>query len=96
MSKRPFKFFRYKNVWRYKEVGEVPVLVDTRALEQVLGVIGGPLVYVCRETGHPETPYLRIEIKNGFITRASVTDDIDTPLKEGVEVEEFCVRPLRN
>jgi hypothetical protein len=97
MSRLAVKFFKYKTIWRYKEVGqEGAKAVDTHALENILGVMGGPLVYVCRETGKESTPKLRIEMRDGFITRASLAQDDSTPLSEGVEVNEFYVRPLAN
>ena len=91
------KFFKYAGVWRYKIWGEEAVqLVDTRALENILGVVGGPRVVVFRDTGKPTAPKLRIEIHNGFIAGASVAMDDTTPLHEGVQVTEFIVRPLAN
>jgi hypothetical protein len=93
---RAVKFYKHRDQWRYKEIGkEVSDTVDTRALENILGVMGGPLIYVCRETG--KTPAkLRIEIRNGFITRASLAPDDDVPLTLGEEVDTFCIRPMAN
>jgi len=97
MKNKAVKFFRYAGVWRYKEIGkDVADAVDTRMLETVLGVMGGPLVYVCRDTGKPEFTKLRIEVRNGFIIRASVAEDDNVPFAEGKEVEEFFIRPLMN
>jgi hypothetical protein len=97
MTNRAVKFFRHANVWRYKEIGkDVADKVDTHALENILGVMGGPLVYVCRDTGKPELTKLRIEVRNGFIIRASVAESDNVPFAEGKEVEEFFVRPLMN
>jgi hypothetical protein len=97
MKNKAVKFFRYAGVWRYKEIGkDVSDGVDTRALENILGVMGGPLVYVCRDTGKPELTKLRIEVRNGFIVRASVAEDDNVSFAEGTEVDEFYIRPLMN
>jgi hypothetical protein len=94
---RAVKFFRYAGIWRYKEIGkDVADKVDTRALESILGVMGGPLVYVCRDTGKPEMEKLRIEVRNGFVVRASMAEHDNVPFAEGTEVEEFYIRPLSN
>lgn len=91
------KFFRHAGIWRYKEIGkDVADKVDTRALENILGVMGGPLVYVCRDTGKPGLPKLRIEVRNGFIVRASVAEHDEVLFSQGEEVEEFFIRPLSN
>jgi hypothetical protein len=94
---RAVKFFRHAGIWRYKEIGkDVADKVDTHALENILGVMGGPLVYVCRDTGKPGQEKLRIEIRNGFIVRVSAAVDDEVPFSQGTEVEEFYVRPLSN
>jgi len=96
MSRFAVKFFRYAKVWRYKEIGqEGAKAVDTHALERILGTTGGPLVYICRDSSKA-CGKLRIEIRNGFITRASLAEDDSVPFTEGAEVTEFYVRPLSN
>jgi hypothetical protein len=97
MSRFAVKFFRYAKVWRYKEIGqEGAKAVDTHALERILGVTGGPLVYVCRDVVNKGLGKLRIEVRNGFITRASLAEDDTIPFTEGAEVTEFYVRALSN
>lgn len=97
MKGKAVKFFRYAGQWCYKEIGkDVADKIDTHALENILGVMGGPLVYVCRDTGKPELTKLRIEVRNGFIIRASVAENDDVPFAQGNEVEEFYIRPLSN
>ena len=94
MSRLAVKFYKHASVWRYKEIGqEGAKAVDVHAMDRILGVTGGPLVYVCRDTGK-ESGKLRIEVRNGFIIRASLANDDDTPFTEGVEVNEFYVRTL--
>jgi hypothetical protein len=88
------KFYKYKDTWRYKLIGQDAKDVDTFALESFLGVVGGPRVVMFRETERPPLVKLRVEVCHGFITRASTAESDDVPLNEGVEVEEFFVRPI--
>lgn len=88
------KFYKYKDTWRYKLIGQDAIAVDTYALENFLGVFGGPKVVVLRDTERLPFAKLRVEVCNGFITRASVAEDDLEPLSKGSEVEEFVVRSI--
>lgn len=88
------KFYKYKDTWRYKLIGQDAKDVDVFALENFLGVVGGPRVVVLRETERTPFTHLRVEVCNGFITRASVAEDDYEPVPKGTEVEEFFVRPI--
>lgn len=88
------KFYKYKDAWRYKVMGEDAKPVDTYALENFLGVFGGPRVVVLRETEKLPMAKLRVEVCEGFIAHASVAVDDLVPLHEGQSVEEFFVRQI--
>lgn len=84
------KFFKYKDKWRVTVQGQaVAADMNPASLEQYFGVCGGPLVYVIRQVGEST---LRVELRNGFITRASICPgNVETLMSGGTEVTEFTL-----
>jgi len=85
-----YRFFKYKNEWRYREKTSVEASpIDAKGLA-VLGVLGGPEVVVVRPVpGEPDYTY-RITLKNGFITEALMAREIDGGTMT-TDVGEFAV-----
>jgi len=85
-----YKFFKYKDTWRYRAKAETDVRdVDTRALN-VLGVLGGPKVVVHRKIENSPDHELVITVENGFITKAEIAEDFMNGLRF-TEVNEFTI-----
>lgn len=84
------KFFKYKDKWRVTVRGQgIAIDMTPALLEDYFGVCGGPLVYVIRQLG--ETT-LRVELRNGFIARASICPgDVETLMSGGTEITEFTL-----
>lgn len=91
-----YYFFKHNGVWRYKYKGRVSAdLVDTFALERVLGVMGGPEVIVVRE--QPDGEVYHINVKNGFIDKVERLEPSVGELADGInyiEVTEFYAKEI--
>jgi hypothetical protein len=89
-------FFKHNGVWRYKRPGALSgSVVDTFALERVLGVMGGPEVIVVRK--QPNGSVYHINVKNGFIDKVERAGETVGALADGteyIEVTEFHAKEI--
>lgn len=77
-----YRFFKHKDQWRYAEkTWHSSKPVDTFALENILGVLGGPEVIVVREQPGSGQTY-HITVKNGFITEVESVNVVSLGLDE--------------
>jgi len=88
-----YTFFKHGLKWRYRKHNDVAANdIDTKALEEVLGVVGGPHVIVVREC-LVERKLLHIHVKNGFIDCAvAYTPGERMPLP----IHRFTINDLDN
>ena len=85
-----YRFFKYKDEWRYAEkTWQTSKPVDTFALENILGVLGGPEVIVVREQPGSKQTY-HITVKNGFITKVESVTTVT------LELAPMCVHQTTN
>lgn len=83
------KFYKHKEKWRVQFPGEIGKDITSDVLEGWLGVTCGPKLFVIRQLGEST---LRVEVTNGFITRASICPgNVETLMSGGTEVETFTL-----